>query len=557
MKKNLLLAFCLWSGTAVAQTTYLPLRTDEYHLLDRLQTLNGRLSNDFHSSIQPIPRKGAATYLLRQRQDVNNRIAGMGSIDYYNTERALSISGEWSETADGDDGTLDSRKPILKCFYAKQPDCIHVNNDDFFMVANPVVYLQAGSDSDMPGLRYISTRGMEARGRILDRLGFYTLIADNQEKAQSYFYQWANRYDAYPGFDYFTQNGSTMLDAFMARGYVDAGFAQEHINVTFGYDKQFKGDGLRSMLLSDFAAPATFLRLRTQVGKLVYENLYLQLTAAYQRSGGDRLLPRKYAALHHLSMNVLPRLNLGVFESTIFGGTNAFGAQYLIPIIGYNTVARSLGADQKTSLGLNFKALPARGVQVYGQLYADGLNLGKISDSYWGNQYALQLGLKYFDAFALGNLDLQIEGNVVRPFTYSANDGVEEYSHYNQPLAYQYGSGTVELTGLVQYQPVKRMTIAAKGMYLKRGDESSDPNSGTNIFAGQWHRMGDYGYGINGNGLANSNIYLNLNINYEARPNIFPEIGFNYLDQRTAGTASTYFYAGLRWNIARRENDVF
>ena len=48
----------------------------------------------------------------------------------------------------------------------------------------------------------------------------------------------------------------------------------------------------------------------------------------------------------------------------------------------------------------------------------------------------MQFGGKYIDAIGVKNLDLQAEINIIRPFTYSHNDTIANYTHYNQPLAH-------------------------------------------------------------------------------------------------------------------------
>ncbi|WP_162903037.1 hypothetical protein [Taibaiella koreensis] len=564
MKKSLLFSLigAFVSLAATGQTTYLPLRTEEYNLLDRLETKGGMLTNDFYSTLKPIPRKGAVAFL----KEITKPMPGgqgidLSDIDYDNIQRALSISGEWSETADGDDGALPSVRPVLKYFYQKQPDLVHVNTGDFFLVVNPVLYLQATKERNVDGLKYINTRGAEIRGRIFNKIGFYTMVADNQEKALSYIEQWEARHQAFPGADYYTRNSSGAYDYLLARGYIDVGAFNDHFNVTFGYDKQFTGDGIRSLELSDFGAPATFLRLRTKIWRLQYENLFLELTPAYVRAG-DQRLPRKYASVHQVSMNVTPWLNLGLFESTIYAKPERFGAEYLIPVIFYNSVARALGADQKTSLGISFKAIALKHLQFYGQGYFDQLQPGKLGKGWWGNQFGVQLGAKYFDAFTLRNLDLQGEVNIVRPFMYAANDGVSDYTHYNQPLAHPYGAGFAEIIGTVRYQPIVNLYLSAKGIYSTRGTGIPGMlNAGNDIFARYDTRGADEGYGLIGDQKLNGT-YFNFNAAYEIRPNIFLEAGATYLDRNIGGgltnyPASTSFYGGLRWNITRREPDFF
>jgi hypothetical protein len=559
VRKILLSSLMLLSCVAAkAQTTYLPLRSEEYNLLDRLETISGDLSNDFYSSLKPIPRKGAVDFLLKQRQRGKLSPNNLSKVDMYDINRALSISGEWSTTAEGDDGAIPSLRPILKYFYQKQPDLVHVNTGDFFLAVNPVLYLQAGKESNVDGAKYINTRGVEIRGKIFNRVGFYTMLADNQEKTVSYINSWTTRYQAFPGNDNYSTTGSGAYDAFIARGYVDVGAFNDRFNVTFGYDKNFSGDGLRSLQISDFGAAATFLRLRTRIWKLMYENLYLELTPHFQKLG-DGLLPHKYATINQVSMNVRPWLNVGIFESTMFSKPDRFGVEYLMPVIFYNTLARSLGADQKTSLGLNFKAIALNHLQFYGQAYFDGLKVSEPGN--WANQWGLQLGAKYFNAFTVSNLDIQGEMNMVRPFTYASNDGISDYSHYNQPLAHPYGAGFVELIGTVRYQPLNKLYLSAKAIYSARSeDEIASVNYGSDIFKTYDTRSADNNLSWVP-GQRGKSIYLNLNAAYELRPNIFLEAGISHLNRNgyilVATNPSTYFYGGLRWNISRKEYDTY
>src|ERR1043165_1990925 len=138
MAKKALLTVTLAASalSAIAQTTYLPLNTVDYDILDRLETRSGTLSNDLFLSSKPVMRRGAVKFLENLR--LNAREYDLSAIDRYNMTRTISISGEWAE---GGDGALNSKTPWFKTFYKKQPDFIHVNTDNFFMVVNPVISL--------------------------------------------------------------------------------------------------------------------------------------------------------------------------------------------------------------------------------------------------------------------------------------------------------------------------------------------------------------------------------------------------------------------------------
>lgn len=547
---------------AAAQNTYLNYGSDEYELVDRLETNSGYLISEFNTASKPYSRKDVIAFLSEVQRATRTRGFVVSPVDVFNMERAISISGEWYENASGEDGSVDSKRPVLKYFYKKQADLLHVNTDDFFMVVNPVIYAQAGYERD-GGLRTINTRGLEVRGRIADRVGFYTMLADNQEKVPGYIDSWAQQHRGqFPGEHYTVKNGNN-YDMFLARGYFDFSLLRDHIGLTFGYDRNQVGYGLRSLLIANTTAPATFLRLRSTWGKLSYENLYTELVANNTvLQNGDGLLPRKYASIHQL--NYVPNhwLSVGIFESTVFAKKSGVPVEMLIPVIGYQSLAKQLGNNANNNAwGIQFKALPTQGVQVYGQLYVDktdGLALGSAS---WKNQYAAQLGLKYFNVAGIANLDLQAEFNMIRPFTYTAEtDSIASYTHYNQPLAHPMGNNYAELIGQLRYQPLPLLTITAKAIVSKRGTDSTAAQQiGNGIYSLSANRTGGDNYPMF-TGLAEKGLFGNLNAAYEIRPNIYFEAGGTYFrkDQEGLNSGNTiYIYGGLRWNISRRAYDIY
>ncbi len=570
LKKFAAILLCTASAYNLsAQTTYLQLGQEDYHVLDRIETRSGELSNDLFLTVKPVSRKSAVSFLIEQQR----RGIGLSSIDQYNIERAISVSGEW---APDEDGAIDSKRPWFRTFYKKQPDFVHVNTDNFFLVVNPVIgglVLTENNSNGQSNTRFSNSRGVELRGWIAKKLGFYTFFTDNQEDPVSFVTDWANRYDAVPGADYYQTadlhgtGAPNKYDYLLARGYVDFAAIKDHINVTFGYDKHFFGDGMRSLFLSDFSTGATFLRLNTKIWKINYQNLYLELTPQYSR-GGDRVLPHKYATVHHLSINATRWLNLGLFESVVFSRPDRYSFSYMIPIILYRQIERANGSPDNVLLGINFKALAARHLQFYGQFLLDEFRVKELTaaNGWWGNKYGLQLGMKYFDAFTVKNLDLQGEINIVRPFTY-AHDTMANYTHYNQPLAHPLGSGFGEIIGIARYQPIKNLWLTGKGMYYVKGVDTGTANYGNDITKHYETRTiidpasPEHGYGLI-SGVKGNCLLLNLNVAYELRENLFIDLGattrtFSYDQQYLPQVNTTYFYGGLRLNLSRRDYDFY
>ncbi len=561
-----------------AQTTYLPLNDEDYHLLDRMETRTGRLCDSLCLSTRPESRKHVVEYLQFLQQ---NESSTYSAIDSINIARLISKNGEWTPDGDGAD---DSRHSWLHTFYKKKDDFIYVKTKDFFVTVNPVLSGEAiyqstnaigGTVSKSPLL--LNSHGFEARGWISKRIGFYTFLTDNQDTPPAFVnnYISGKSQKAVPGADYYLVNkGITRYDYFQASGYIDLAVIKDHINLTFGSGKHFIGDGINSLELSDFSSNMPFLQLTTRIWKINYQNLYLQLTPQYDRDLLDYQLQHKYATMHYLSYNATRWLTLGFFESTVFSTPNTFQISYLNPIILYKTVEQFNGNPDKELIGFNYKAIAARHLQFYGQFILNEFKSSHFfSNKGWSdNKWGLQLGAKYFDAFTVKNLDLQAEMNMVRPYTYEAqHDTIANYSNYNQPLAHPLGSGFIQFTGIANYQPIKDLTLTVKGMYYIQGTDTGNANFGNDIFK-------EFGGTSNVTGVRMINgpkstcALVNVNIAYQLYRNLYIDLGGThrkyinsagvYPDYSTTGynlapNTTTYMYIGIRLNASRRNYDFF
>ena len=477
MKK--LLSFLLLLGSiapALAQTTqgstYVPLDPDIYRLIDRYAIKFGPDSlSDPHTSVRPYTRTAAAHLGERLLSpDTAAATGGLSRADRFNAQYLLKDN--WANTAQGP-ALNASPKPFLTYFYRDQTDLYHIQTKDFTLRVNPVALLQAGSDNrTTDGLRYVNTRGLQAEGTIDQRLSFYTFLTDNQEAVPFYVQNRIQRDSIVPheGFwKYFKTTNGSAYDFFSARGYLTYA-ATKHINVQLGHDRNFIGNGYRSLILSDYSTPYFFLKLNTRVWKLNYQNLFAELTA--ERKATDQVFPKKYLALHHLSFDVTRNFNIGVFEAEIHGQPNGrLELQYLNPIIFYRAVEQQVGSADNALLGLDFKWNIRHTGQLYGQLVLDEFKLAEIRSGrgWWGNKQAIQVGGKYIDVAGIRNLDVQVEYNYIRPYTYQHENYYTAYTHYQQPLAHPMGANLSEVLGVLSYQPIPRLNLVGKLIYTEQG----------------------------------------------------------------------------------------
>ncbi len=546
-----------------AQTTYLPEGSKEYQFIDRLEIKQGNFTDLNYSTIKPYSRKAIVAeteYFDSATLGYSNSLTGddaqkwaglnLSSIDKYNIQSILMNSSEW---VTGSKESFLSKKPILNAFYTTKPNLLEVNVKDFFLAVNPVLSFQFSKESSNDETIFYNKRGITARGMIANRIGFSTTITDNQERGPQFFQSRVNQFHAVPGVGYYKDFKTTAFDYFDARGYITFS-ATKYIDIQFGYDKNFLGNGYRSLFLSDFGDSYLFLKLNTRIWKFNYENIFMELMPQFVKNG-DNLLDRKYAAMHHLSMNITKWLNVGLFEGVVFGRKNRFDFEYLNPIIFLRHVEGTVGSPDNAVAGIDFKINFAHHFQLYGQLLLDEFIANEITknDGFWANKFAYQLGGKYVDAFNLKNLDLQFEINRTRPFTYAHYDSVANYTHYNQPLAHPLGANFQEFIGILKYQPAPKWYINARGIYYYQGLDSLGQNFGSNPFELYTTRTKDYGFDV-GSGNKVKVFNASFVLSYELRENLFIE--GSYLYRKYTGLENkSMFGIGIRWNAARREYD--
>ncbi|HTD93531.1 MAG TPA: hypothetical protein VK644_06960 [Chitinophagaceae bacterium] len=554
------LAACLLVMLALSvrgwgQTTYLAGDDKQNILLERLEIKAKTDSVLNFSKTRPYNREkyvlnGLNSYLQHAGDSLSRvdayyiRSARMNNLEYLGAEERQ---------------TYQSKKPILKNFYTTPASLYEVHVKDFDLAINPVIQYVISKEKDNDQSLFLNTRGLTLRGKIANKIGFAAYLTDNQERDPAYVQQYIGQRHAVPGngsFKEFKALGG--VDYFDARGYITFNVAK-YIDVVFGYDKNFIGNGYRSMFLSDFGSNYLFLKLNTRIWKLNYQNIFMELQNADSRVG-DKLIGKKYASVHHLDVAVTKWLNIGLFEAVVFGRPNRFDFSYLNPIIFYRSIEQQNGSFDNSVAGFDVKANIAHKFQVYGQFLLDEFNLAQVraKTGWWANKWAIQIGAKYIDAFNIKNLDLQFEHNRVRPFTYSHNDSVANYTHYNQPLAHPLMANFQEFIGIARYRPAPKWLVQAKAIYYQQGRDSSNISYGSNIFLPNVapYRTTDFGFSI-GSGWKTDVLYASLLVSYELRENLFLEVSGLYrkVETKTAPVTSentTVISAGVRWNMQRR-----
>ncbi len=544
---------------AGAQSTNATLNEDYYHWIDRYEIKSGKIAPGFFTSVKPYKRDAIIKYLdtLAASEVFTSRA------DVFNRDFLRNDSWEWSRSE-----TNGSARPILKKVYRKKSDLAYVDIPEFDLHVNPVLYVGGGNDSRLDHPLTINTRGIEIRGMVDRKVGFYTFLGENQSILPSYVSEQLSLNPVIPHEGFWKDFKKNGVDFFQTRAYIDFNLTK-HIYMQFGNDRTFIGNGYRSLIFSDYSPPNLFLRSNVRVWKINYLFQINRMTADVRGSTGGlrsgQRYPEKFMAFHHASINIGKKFNLGVFESVVFSpkdtlNNNTFDLSYLNPVIFYRSIEQQFGSSDNALLGLDFKWNVLKGVSVYGQAVLDEFVLHEImaGNGWWANKFALQGGIKYIDVMGVSNLDLQLETNMVRPYTYSHGTEYGSYTNYRQSLAHPLGANFTELIAIVRYQPIPRLNLNAKVINITVGRDGAGENWGSNILKDNGTRQQTYNNQI-GQGNSNTILMVNMTASYMLKHNLFLDACHIIRNSKSNlsfyNTNTSITSLALRWNIPQRLYD--
>ncbi|MEX0883391.1 MAG: hypothetical protein WDZ72_07950 [Cyclobacteriaceae bacterium] len=463
-------------STLLAQSAYLPFDRDYYHLLERYEIKNGEFNPSFHTGTKPYRRDKVAEFLIEYRKETFN----LTKIDSFNLDYLRQDSWEFYE----------NKAPVSKInrgkrFYQTPSDFYFFRNETFDVHVNPVIYFQGGIESQEPVGRFRNSRGIALRGSIDRKIGFYSFFTTTDVVFPSWVRDYARHKGAVPGEGFWKRYGDSGYSYFSAMGYINFQ-ATEHIQFQMGHDRNFIGEGYRSLVLSDFSNPYPFFKINTKIWKINFTNIWGQMNADIITDRGfptDGRYPQKWFTFHRLGMNFGKRLNVGLFESVM---ANHFDLNYLNPIIFNRWVEHQLGSPDKVMVGTDFKWNFAVRMQLYGQFVLDEF----VFDEFFGttgkgssrNKHGVQLGCKYVDVAGINNLDLQMEYNQARPYMYQEKFNHQSFSNYRMPLTHPMGANFRELIAKISYQPLTRLILRGTMLVQNFGsDPTEEANFGGDI----------------------------------------------------------------------------
>jgi hypothetical protein len=427
---------------------------------------------------------------------------------------------------------------------------------DYTIYADFLPDFQIGREFNDSQTTWKNTRGYQVGGTIGKKFSFFTSGYENQAVFANYLTKFIDSNKVVP-----SEMSGKLDKKTKDWAYVSALLSytpNKFLNVALGYDKNFIGDGYRSMLLSDVAGNYSFVRLRATLGNVQYQTIFsYMLDNGAPRLTDDRRLGArgKWNAMHYIDWNVNNRLSIGFFQAVTWAdaepeGKRGFDFNYVHPFVFLRPIeGANAESPDKLRLGLNTKYELLEKTTVYGQFMFDEFTAKEIfsGKGYWANKWAAQLGVKGSDLFKVNRLNYLAEFNTARPYTYAHFQRITSYSGMSQPLAHPLGANFKEFLGILNYS-YKRFDFQGEATYARYGTDPDGLNYGGNIFLSYNDRAVEYGSYV-GQGIKTNLYFLEAKVSYLLNPkyNLRLELGGVYRKESALTSEKTQLITfGLR-----------
>ena len=528
--------------TASAQTDgVLQVDDDIHHFLFRQQT-TGLLDFAFLTS-QPL-----AAHVARAMLDsLATRRERLSFTDQRILDK-LRGAATWRTT-----GAIRDRVPFV---YANGVDFFSSSGDGYRFQLNPLLNARVGrawlsgrGDGDERVPVWQSTRGVRASGSFLDAVFFEARVEENQRRVVDARYDPDRKTAPRLGKANFDADRN-VLDYLVATGVV--GYRSRFVEVRFGRDRNRWGPAVGAIGLSNFATVFDQLQIRTTFGPVQYTNVFASLaTGRVQES--DSVIPKKYASMHRLSVQLPYRVELALYESVIFatdslGARKSFDIAYLNPVIFLRAVEADRGSPDNVLLGGSASWVAYPGYRVYAGILLDELRVSQIGKSWWANKWAVQWGAHFVPH---PSVDIRAEYTRLRPYLYAHREPLNAMVHYDDGLGHPAGPNAIDLLVALNARASDRLSAAITFYQTVRGRDSTGTNFGADPRLPNGTRTSDEGVDIL-QGVRQRERFVEVLVSYEFLPRLYGDVSVAYveIDDAVAGL-DRYVrpFVGLRWGL--------
>ena len=298
--------------------------------------------------------------------------------------------------------------------------------------------------------------------------------------------------------------------------------SNEFFKLTVAYDKEFIGEGLNSLFLSDYSNYHPFLKLDLKNKIISYQSQFHILSNVGTSSSFN--YRKKGGVFRKLGVR-FKNITTGLFSGIIWAiddslGRSNYRPEYVLPILFLRPIEYSLGSVDNSIMGLWFN-YKYRNTKWYSQFVIDDLNVKESfnNPSYFQNKIGYQLGVKTLIEKDNHLFYLLLEHNLVRPYTYAHKKPELNYSNYGFELAHPLGANFWDINGILTWEH-NRFGVNLFLSYYEKGIDDANDSFGGDIFQSDYNSINGL-FSLNNpilQGSLKSNFGYSFSMNYLIHP---------------------------------------
>lgn len=398
-------------------------------------------------------------------------------------------------------------------------------NKNTTVAINPLFQFEGGKSSN--NTIYSINRGVKIDINFNDKVFISSSMYESLSKFPTYMNHYIDSLTVVPGMGKARNyvNGES-LDYAMPIGFI--GYKpNRNFYFELGNDKNFIGNGFRSLMLSDVAYSYPYFKMQTFVGKFTFQTLWAQFVDASRNWQNTNGYDKKYGVFNTVSYTGFKNVEINLFQSVIWNNKDSLGNKreqewgYFVPIIFFNSLNFNNGSPDNSVMGIDASYTIKKNTIVYGQFILDDFNVIEFlkGKGYFQNKFGVQLGIKSFKPLGLKNAFARAEFNIVRPFTYANKTPAVNYTHYNEALAHPLGANFKEILLDANYK-VKRFLFGGTFVIATYGADSSNSHWGKNIYKSDYlSQTGIFSFNNKiAQGVKTNLFYANASVRYLMNP---------------------------------------
>jgi hypothetical protein len=407
----------------------------------------------------------------------------------------------------------------------RQGNMVEYTSNKNTLSINPVFQFEIGKSLNYTIYQF--NRGIRLDASINNKVFISTSFYENSSKFPGYINQYIDSLTVVPGMGKARYGSNNRIEYAMPTGYI--GYKpNNNFYFELGNDKNFIGNGFRSLLLSDVAYSYPYFKMQTNIGKFSFQTIWSQFVDASKNWINTNGYDKKYGSFNTISFTGIKNVELNLFQSIIWSNKDSLGNRrdqewgYFVPIIFFNSLNFNNGSPDNSLIGLDGSFTIKKNTVIYGQLMLDDFNVSQLKHGkgYFQNKYGIQIGIKTFKPFKIKNAFARIEFNTVRPYTYANKTPAINYTHYGEVLAHPLGANFKEFLIDANYK-IKRFLFGGTFMIATYGADSANSHWGKNIYKSDYLSQNGI-FSFNNKitqGVKTSLFYANASVRYLMNPN--------------------------------------